>query len=150
MGYIRDEDRPRVAAYFAKALESPVTIHLFTQRASPLATPAAPCATCRETEGLVEEVAGLSDRIRVEVHDFVADAALAAEMGVPRIPALVLEGRNRGRVRYFGSPAGYEFGVLAEGLADVSSGRTSLSDATRATLGALTSAAHITVLVTPT
>lgn len=150
MALLREHDRRHLMDLFARQLEAPVTIRFFTQRASPLIVPAQECATCRETGELLEEVQALSEKITLEVHDLVADVEEARRFGVDKIPALVFQGKNRGVVRYFGVPAGYEFSVLVEDLVDISRGTTRLSSATREALANLPGPAHIKVLVTPT
>jgi alkyl hydroperoxide reductase subunit AhpF len=69
---------------------------------------------------------------------------------VDRIPAIVFRGKNKGTVRYFGVPAGYEFSVLVADLLEAASGTTQLAQATREQAAALSSPVHIKVLVTPT
>jgi glutaredoxin-like protein len=62
----------------------------------------------------------------------------------------VLQGRAKGKVRYFGIPAGYEFSTLIEDILDVSRGTTNLSDTTREILATIDQDLHIQVFVTPT
>jgi hypothetical protein len=66
----------------------------------------------------------------LETHDFLAEADEAKRLGVERIPGLVMQGNNRGILRYFGVPGGYEFGVVIEDLIDLSRGTTRLSGLT--------------------
>jgi glutaredoxin-like protein len=136
--------------HFAKELTGPVTIRLYTQRESRIILPIQECATCKDTRELLTEVAGLSDRIRLETHDFAVEADSARAAGIDRIPAFVLEGAARGRVRYFGIPSGYEFTSLIQDLTAVSRGATGLAASTREALSALTTDVHIKVFVTPT
>ncbi len=150
MPILRDQDRKALTEIFGSRLTAPVTVDLFTQRTSPLILPSHECQTCRETEELLREVAGLAGQITLQVHDFVAEEEAARRAGVDRIPAMVFRGRNKGTVRYFGAPAGYEFSVLVAALLDVASGVTQLTAATREQAAALPSPAHIKVLVTPT
>jgi alkyl hydroperoxide reductase subunit AhpF len=155
MPLLGDQDRTALSEIFAKELASPVAVDLFTQRASPLVLPSHvmpshDCQTCRETEDLLREVAALSSHITLRVRDFVAEADAARRAGVDRIPALVFRGKNKGTVRYFGAPAGYEFSVLVADLLEVAGGATQLGAATREQAAALSSPVHIKVLVTPT
>src|SRR5207244_7452026 len=93
----------------------------FTQKESPLIIPGQECGSCKDTRLLLEEVAALSDKIQLEVHDFVADSETAREHGIDRIPALVMTAEGvKGKLRYFGMPSGYEFSVLIGSLLDVS------------------------------
>jgi alkyl hydroperoxide reductase subunit AhpF len=99
---------------------------------------------------LLDEVAGLSDKLTIVTRDLEADGEEAKRWGVDKIPGLIFEGKNAGKLRYFGVPAGYEFGVLVQNLLNLSTGRTHLSDQSRQGLKAITSPVHLKVLVTPT
>jgi alkyl hydroperoxide reductase subunit AhpF len=113
------------------------------------------CEYCSETRELAQEIAALSDRLTLEVRDFVADEALAQAHGVDKIPAIVLladEGtqpRDYG-IRLFGIPAGYEFSTFIEDLRMVASGDSKLTPETMKTLAGLRQKVHIQVFVTPT
>jgi alkyl hydroperoxide reductase subunit AhpF len=102
----------------------------------------------------VEEVASLSDKITVEVKDFTGDAALAAQYGVDKIPAVVLltdgETPKDHGIRLYGVPAGYEFSSFIEDLRMLGSGDPGLSPETVAALQTLSRPVHIQVFVTPT
>jgi len=150
MPLISDEDTKFLKDYFAKEIKDPVKITYFTQRESKLLIPSQECMYCKETREILEEVAGLSDKIELEVKDFVADEEEARRYGVDKIPATVLTGKAKGKVRFYGIPSGYEFSSLIEGIVDVAKGTTDLSDATKAELGKLDKDVHIQVFVTPT
>jgi alkyl hydroperoxide reductase subunit AhpF len=150
MSLLNADDAQEIRKLFAERLTGPITVHLYTQQASPLAAPSTRCQTCRETGELLAELAALSDKIKLVTHDLVTEADQAKRAGIERIPALVFEGKGRGTVRYFGVPAGYEFAVLIEALFDVSRGTTSLSPATRQQVANLPKPVHLEVLVTPT
>ncbi len=150
MPLLRDEDRRQLEQIFAGQLTDPVTLVLFTQHDSPLVVPAQECQTCRETRELLEELAETSDKIRVEVKDFIRDAEEARSLGVQVIPAIIFRGKNRGTLRYLGIPAGYEFSVLVQDIIDVSNGTTRLAAETREQLAKLAEPVHIQVMVTPT
>lgn len=154
MPLLGDKERKQITDIFNAQLKEPVTVHLFTQRESPLAlptpAPAIECYTCRETSELLEEVKALSSNVKLQVHDFVKEAAEAQRMGVDKIPTLVFQGKNRGTVRYLGIPAGYEFSVLIEALLACARGTTRLSARTKQELAALQTPVNIKVLVTPT
>src|SRR5579875_3896811 len=125
MPLLREQDRRALSELFATQLQAPVDVDLFTQQASVLGAPAQPCETCRDTEELRAQ-------------------------GIDRIPALVIRGQNKGHLRYFGVPSGYEFSVLVEALVDASRGTTRLLPRSQEQVGRLATPAHIKVLVTPT
>ncbi len=150
MPLISQKDAQFIRDHFAKNLVGDVKVVYFTQRQSKLLIPGQECEYCHQTRELLQEVTGLSDKLHLEVHDFVADEELARQMGIERIPAFVLEGAAKGQVRYFGIPAGYEFSTLIEDFVDVSRGKTDLSQKTRDSLAALPADVRIQVFVTPT
>ena len=150
MPLLHDDDRKELQKLFTDRLADPVTVHFYTQRASPLAVPSHQCQTCRETGELLTELSELSPKIQIVTHDLVTEAEEAKRQRIERIPALVFEGKGRGKVRYFGIPAGYEFAVLIEALLDASRGTTELSPATKQQLAQLPKPVHLEVLVTPT
>ena len=150
MPLISPKDQQALRDLFAKRLQHDVTMTYFTQHDSVLSVPGNECAYCRETRELMEDLQELSDKLHLEVKDFVHDEAEAQQLGVTRIPAVVLSGQNKGKVRFFGVPAGYEFSTLVEDLMTVSSGEPELLDSTKQALEGLTQDLHIQVFVTPT
>jgi alkyl hydroperoxide reductase subunit AhpF len=153
MPIISPGNADQVRSYFAQHLQDPVTIRLFTRSRSLLVIPGQrECETCEETEELLREVAALSPSLTLTVHDLRTDPGAGVPYGIEPdlVPAIRLEGKQRGAVRYFGIPAGYEFATLIQDLADVSRGATSLGTDTIAELGALSADVHIRVFVTPT
>lgn len=134
-------------------LAGPVTIEFFARRKPILLLPGArdsDCILCEETRQLLEEVAALSEKLKLVIHDVEDEPALAREFGIVEVPAFVLRGRERGTVRYLGIPSGYEFMTLVEDLVAVSSGKTDLGERTRKALADLPADVHIQVFVTPT
>lgn len=110
-----------------------------------------------EVKRLVEELGTLDPRIIVESKNFVLDAAQAKAMGVERIPAIaILRAGKDGApdhdygVRFFGMPMQYDFGVLIDGIVDVSKGESGLDPATVTALNALAKPVHLQVFSTPT
>lgn len=150
MPFIPEADRKFLTDHFSKEMKDPVKIVYFTQHESQLVVPGQECLYCRETRDLLEEVSSLSDKIELEVHDFVADSKEAAKYGIDKIPATVLTGKAKGKVRFYGIPSGYEFAVLIESVVAVSKGATDLSDATRSSLAKADKDLHVQVFTTPT
>jgi glutaredoxin-like protein len=143
MGLISERDRKPVQDRLAK-LARPVKAVVFTQEME--------CQFCRETRELIEELAGLTDKLKVEVKDFLKNEQEAKKLGVDKIPAVVLlgEGDKDYGIRFYGIPAGYEFVSLMESLDMVSKGDSGLSPATRTKLKALQKPLDLQVFVTPT
>jgi glutaredoxin-like protein len=133
-----------------QALAGPVKLVMFTQGEGG----AIECSLCKETRELVEEVAGLSDKIELQVYDLVKDATIAAEYNIEKIPALaIVAGGNQPKdygIRFYGIPSGYEFTSLIQDVLLVSQGKTNLSPNTLQQLDKLENPVHIQVFVTPT
>jgi glutaredoxin-like protein len=148
---VRDATRKK----FDAELAGPVTIRFFTQEPSRLITPdrlaGQECLFCRETRQLLTEVADLSDKIALEVHDFKAEKNEADALGIDKIPAAIITGTGPATgVRFYGIPSGYEYMSLIEAIIDASKGTTALSEATKAALQSLQKDVRIQVFVTPT
>ncbi|MDH4197028.1 MAG: thioredoxin family protein [Candidatus Aminicenantes bacterium] len=155
MELLNQDVREATRTKFASELAGPVTIHFFTQEPSLLITSerlaGQECLFCRETRQLLTEVAGLSEQLILEVHDFKAEKTEADAMGVDKIPAAVITGPGGATgVRFYGIPSGYEYMSLVEAIVDASKGTTGLSEATKAALKELKKDVRIQVFVTPT
>ena len=108
------------------------------------------CAHCRENTSLAQEVASLSDKLDIEVHDFVLDKEAVERYGVDKIPAIAVEGEKDYGVRFYGVPAGYEFSSFIEAIKSVSAGESGLAAKTQEALAGLKDPLHLQVFVTPT
>ena len=142
MALLEEKDRKFLTDHLSRTLEAPVKLLYFTQSFA--------CQFCREAEQILGELAELSDKVTVEVYDFVADKDVADQYGVDKIPATVVMSDVDYGVRFFGIPSGYEFTSLVEDVVDVSRGRTSLSPETMEVLSQIEEPVHIQVFVTPT
>ncbi|GIK71335.1 MAG: glutaredoxin [Chloroflexota bacterium] len=149
MAILNDDIKNQVREVLAD-LSAPVKLVVFTQGEGG----ALECAMCAETRELVEEVAALSDKVSVEVRDFVKDSEVAETYGIDKIPAIavVREGDEPADygIRLYGIPSGYEFGTLIEDIRLASSGDPELSEATLKQLAELKQPVNIQVFVTPT
>jgi alkyl hydroperoxide reductase subunit AhpF len=151
MGLISDTDRETIRTHFDESLSGDVEIVMFTERESPIIIPGRQtCEMCAQTEALLAEVAALSDKLTLTVHEVSIAKVEAKALGIDRVPAFVFKGASRGQVRFFGIPSGYEFSALIADLVDVSNGTTDLSEETREYLSALTEDVNIKVFTTPT
>jgi len=142
MTVLKDDTRTKISRIFSQNLEGDVKIRYFTQEFE--------CEFCKETRMLLEELAALSQKINLEVYDFVANQGKAQEFGVDKIPATIISGKEEYRVRYFGIPAGYEFTSLVEDIVDVSKGKSRLPPPLIDKVKSITKPLHIQVFVTPT
>jgi len=142
MGLVPDDKKELLRNELREKMEDNVKIIMFTQELE--------CRFCSDTRQLIQEFAALSDKITVEVYDFLADADKVKEYGIDKIPALAIVGKKDYGVRIYGIPYGYEFQTLIEAVINVSRGRTDLSDNTKAILAEVKAPVHIQVFVTLT
>jgi len=141
MGVLKEKDKKKVANIF-KGIEKDVKIVMFTQEME--------CPHCEMTRTMLEEVSDLSDKLSLEVHDFVAEADLAKKYGVDKIPATVILGDKDYGIRFYGVPTGYEFNVLIEDIMDVGKRNPALSKEVMTELAKIDQPVHLQVLISPT
>jgi glutaredoxin-like protein len=144
MSLIPDKERKLITEDLKAGLGRPVKLLMFTQEFE--------CDFCRETRELVEELSGLSDKLTLEVYDFVEDEGVAQKHGVDKIPAVVVldgEGKDAG-LRFYGIPLGYEFASLLEAIKLVGNGKLQLRADTLEKLETIQEPVNIQVFVTPT
>ena len=100
-------------------LPAPVTIDYFHQGESGLIVPGAaprnPCPACAPTKETLEDLVGVSPKLRLVTHEFHAETQLVENWNVERIPAVLLRrGGGAPPLRYYGLPQGHFFEVLVE------------------------------------
>lgn len=142
MAILGERERKYLRSKFSEGLKGEVRLLVFTQEFE--------CGYCAEVRKLVQEIAEVDERIRVEVYDFRSDKDLAEKLGVDKIPALLVSGEREYGVRFFGIPSGYEFMTLVEDIIDVSRGSTRLPEQVKEKARKIDQRVHIQVFVTPT
>jgi len=150
---LKPEDRESLQRILRERLDRPVRLIHFTQLTGSDGEWSGPaCGPCRETRRLLEEFVSLSPKLSLELHDLIKDAQLAQRLGVERIPATMPadQGDEHPRLRFYGLPAGYEFGALLEDVIQVSVGRDELAPQTVEALSELDHPVHLQVMTTPT
>lgn len=144
MSLLSERDRQTVQSHLA-GLTHDVTLLFFTQ------TIAAP-ETALIARQVIDEVAGLSDRVSVEEANLILDTERSAQFGIDRIPAIVLlrDGADT-RMRFLGAPAGYEFSSLIEAIILAGSDDSGLTEDSKQLIAEkATAPIDIKVFVTPT
>lgn len=119
MALIPAEEADRLRAYFAARLVDPVAIELTVPREEGHFRVADRCGSCAQTRALLEELAALSERIRLTVQVLSA----ADWPGRGGLPEIRLSGAG-GRARFIGMPLGDELELLLENLVALSRGET--------------------------
>jgi alkyl hydroperoxide reductase subunit AhpF len=114
------------------------------------------CEPCVQTRQILDELPPLSDKIAIEEVNFILEQDKAAQYGIDRVPALALltedaAGAARDtRIRFLGTPAGYEFVSLVQALLLAGGHDSQLTPANRALVAAVTTPTTIQVFSTPT
>ena len=114
------------------------------------------CEPCVQTRQILDEFPALSDKISVEEVNFILEKEKAAQYGIDRVPALALvsqdaAGESRDtRMRFLGTPSGYEFVSLVQALLLAGGRDSQLTPANRARVAAVTTPTMIQVFSTPT
>jgi alkyl hydroperoxide reductase subunit AhpF len=141
MALIRDDDAAQIRERLQQ-MANPVRLVHFTQELN--------LELGAETLQLVKELAGLSDKLSLEVCNFLLDEGKVTEYGVDKVPATVIRNGKDYGIRFYGLPAGYEFSVLLDAILAVSKGDSGLLATSRTRLAQITQPLHLEVFVTPT
>jgi len=142
MSLIPEEHKEHLRNELKEKLENPVKILMFTQEVE--------CQFCAQTRQLINELAALNDKIKVEIYDFLANSDKAKEHSVDKVPAAIIMGEKDYGIKFYGLPFGYELQTLVEGIINVSRGRTDISEETKKKLREIKTPIHIQVFVTLT
>ena len=114
------------------------------------------CEPCVQTRQILDEFPALSDKISVEEVNFILEKEKAAQYGIDRVPALALVSQDAAgeshdtRMRFLGTPSGYEFVSLVQALLLAGGHDSQLTPANRARVAAVTTPTMIQVFSTPT
>ncbi|MBI5625308.1 MAG: thioredoxin family protein [Elusimicrobia bacterium] len=138
MAFLEPEGREKVRERL-KDLAGPVRLVLFKEDMAESSVRA---------EGLLREVAELSDKLELKVYNRYLHDQEAAEYGIEEVPTLVLEGPAGNRVRLLGQLVGYEFAVFLAALKDTAAGRSDIGDQAKLKLDWVAQPARIRCFVT--
>ena len=147
MSLIAPADQQKLRDAFAE-MTAPVRLLFFTQ--------ALGCETCLQTKQILDELPPLSEKITVEETNLVLDADKATRYGVDRVPSIALVGQTAAgeerdsRIRFVGTPSGYEFMSLIHAVLLVGGGESSLTEDTRQRIAAVDKPVVMQVFTTPT
>ena len=154
---LAEDDRKAIEEHFSSTLESDVVLRLFTQSTarSLLIVPGEQSGTgehAKMTQELLEELVACSPKLSLRVYDVHGDGGEEARrLGIEHIPAIVFGDDEEGRVRFYGTPFGNEFGTVIASIEALSKAqpmlRAEVADVVRAQID---ERVHLRVFVTPT
>ena len=143
---LNDEITTQVSEVFSQ-MQDPVQVLFFGKDED--------CDYCDDTQQLLEEVAGLSDKIALNVYSLEQDKAIAQQYKMDRAPGFVIAGKDGDQlldygIRYAGIPSGHEFSSLINSVLLVSGRDSNLGEDIRDMLKDLDQPVTMLVFVTPT
>ena len=148
MPLLSTADQDKLRESFAEMTRS-VRLLFFTQTLD--------CETCPQTRQILDELPLLSDKVTVEDVNFVLEKDKAQHYGIDRVPAIAVVGQDEtgqptkdSRIRFLGTPAGYEFISLVQALMLAGGHDSQLTPANRARIAAVNTPTTIQVFSTPT
>jgi len=142
-------DQQLIRERFARELTSRLRVDFFTRKPSPIFIPGRDSLRCEDVRTLLQELASLSERISLTVHDIDAEAKAASELGVEEAPGIVLRGQSNRALRFLGLPSGTLFPVFLEAMIEAARNRYELDEAAKRQLRRLKSDVRLDVYVAP-
>jgi glutaredoxin-like protein len=142
MPLINEHIKELLKEIFEKDLKDGVRLIVFTQEIE--------CKFCEEVIELIQELAALSKKIKVELYNFLKDYDKAKDYGIDKMPAIAMIGSKDYGIRFYGIPSGFEFSAFVDDLLDVSKGNSRLSENMKTLIKSVNKPLHIQVFVTPT
>jgi glutaredoxin-like protein len=143
MTILSEDDKNVLKDYFQREMSGNVKILFFTQAIN--------CDYCPDTERILKEVSEISDKIKLEIKNFVTDKEDVEKYGVDKVPAIIFlkENGEDTRIRFYGIPSGYEFTSLIETILMVSKNESNLKQEFKEKIKKIDKKIEIKVFVTP-
>lgn len=146
MALISSADQERLRESFAEMTRT-VRVLFFTQTLG--------CETCVQTKHILDELPPLSDKIVLEDVNLILEGDKAKAYGIDRAPALAITYEEHGnaidtRIRFLGTPAGYEFISLVQAVLLAGGRAPQLSEGSLKRLAAVDQPVTMQVFTTPT
>jgi len=141
MGLIGDDNAPEIRERL-KDMVLPVKLVHFTQELN--------LEYGREAKQLLTELLALTDKLSLEVYNFLLDKDKVSEYGIDKVPATAVRNGKDYGIRFYGLPAGYEFATLLDAILSVSQGDSGLKAENKEKLAKVSQPVHLQVFVTPT
>ena len=147
MSLISPADQEKLKTTFGEMLR-PVRLLFFTQTLG--------CETCLQTKQILDELPVLSGNITIEEVNFVLEPDRAKQYEIDRVPAVAIVGQDEAgnerdsKIRFLGTPAGYEFMSLIQAVLLVGGRPSMLSEESLKLIAAVTEPTKVHVFTTPT
>ena len=147
MSLLAPADQERLRETFDE-MRRPVRLLFFTQTLG--------CETCLQAKQILDELPLLSGKIAIEEVNFVLEPEKAAQYEIDRVPAVAVVGQDDAgderdsKIRFLGTPSGYEFMSLIQAVLLVGGRPSVLSEESLKLVMAVTAPTTVHVFTTPT
>jgi len=142
MSTMLDEKTKKELQKVLEGMREPVRILYFTQEP--------PCPMCREQLQVLQDLAALSKKLKLEIYDFIRDTDKVLQYGIEQVPATVPLGKKDHGIRFYGLTAGYEFASILEAVMMLSRDSSGLKPELEVLIRALDEPLRLQVMVTLT
>jgi glutaredoxin-like protein len=140
MALLSDNDAREVRKIFV-GLVRDVHVRVYTQKLE--------CPTCQDTEIILKELDVLSEKLKVSFLNSLENREEAEKDGIDRVPAIIVSDGTHSRVKFYGTPSGYEFSSLLTTIIDAGGSEEPLTEDSMELLKDLDEDLNIQVFVTP-
>ena len=97
---------------------------------------------------MLKTLANLSDLVSLMIWNG-SNNKKAQEYAIDKFPGIIIEGKNKGTIRFFGVPSGYEYTSLVHSILSAGSFNREISESARRKLAKLQENLHIQIFVVP-
>jgi alkyl hydroperoxide reductase subunit F len=136
---IEDKVKKEVTPLFEK-LKGHVEIIFFTDKKD--------CQFCDKQQELLEELASLSDNLKLQIYDRTEHADKAEKYRIDKVPATAIIGKQDHGIRFFGLTAGHEFSSLMQAIIMVGTGTSGIPPDLERMIREIEHEVHIEVMTT--
>jgi glutaredoxin-like protein len=107
------------------------------------------CVFCNALMELAAKLAEISPKLQIESCSCDADHPVSKEFGVDKHPAIIIQGKEPYKVRWFGIPIGFEFSMLIQDIVTASIGETGLDEEVKTILRSIDRPVQLQVFTIP-
>lgn len=144
-GLLSEDDKKIILKDYWSRLEDAVKLIYINRKDS------SDCQYCDVIKQLYNELAGMTDKIILEEYFYEdLDQKFINKYKIKNAPVVVIQGRNKGLIKFYGIPSGMEFPSFIETIVKTSVGETDLPEDIVNGIVEIDKDVNIKVFVTPT
>ncbi len=144
-GLLSDEDKKIIMNDYWSRLQDTVKLIYINKKDT------SDCQYCDIIKQLYNELANMSEKITLEEYYYEElDPKILNKYKIKTAPVVVIKGRNKGLIKFYGIPSGMEFPSFIETIVKASKGETDLPQDIIKEISKIDKDVNIKVFVTPT